>query len=426
MEEHHRDAPADVAKVEPDSSRRGPCRHALLTWIGAGSPCKLSNDPLLPPALESALSTVPESQAPRLRQVCQGAASALARLTDLDLLQYESPVTTSSLDLSTWEEMAPVVAATLRDVNAFIDLVRAHVGSQPAVRGNGLASLVEDAVLDDAARAQLERVLEEAALQLFEQVQALGSKVRDPGVVADRWNLLAEVQASRTRFREHIGTLVFDLVAPFADVERSEVVPGHAEEVAGAVSVRAAVADLRRVLEARAQKLKEAAAEDVQWHAQHLESEMDAFGRTAPYRSLRAQDKRRLIEYRHEVRAMAGTPLPAKADVMEHCQRVLELVRALAVVNQRALLRRHDHEVWARSGVKLEQAEALLVLDRRAAAVALAEAAEIAAGLYGRSETLDEFLRRARKQSLALIPPEDVGPVVEELRALLAALPLVE
>jgi len=244
--------------------------------------------------------------------------------------------------------------------------------------------------------------------------------------VADRWNLLAEVQASRTRFREHIGTLVFDLVAPFADVERSEVVPGHAEEVAGAVSVRAAVADLRRVLEARAQKLKEAAAEDVQWHAQHLESEMDAFGRTAPYRSLRAQDKRRLIEYRHEVRAMAGTPLPAKADVMEHCQRVLELVRALAVVNQRALLRRHDHEVWARSGVKLEQAEALLVLDRRAAAVALAEAAEIAAGLYGRSETLDEFLRRARKQSLALIPPEDVGPVVEEFRALLAALPLVE
>jgi hypothetical protein len=212
---------------------------------------------------------------------------------------------------------------------------------------------VEDAVLDDAARAQLERVLESAASQLFEQVQTLGAKVRDPGVVADRWNLLAEVQASRTRFREHIGTLVFDLVAPFADVERSEVVPGLAEEVAGAVTVRAAVADLRRVLESRGSKLRQASAEDVQWHAQHLEQEMDAFGRTAPYRSLRAQDKRRLIEYRHEVRAMAALPLPARADVMEVCQRVLELVKSLAVVNQRSLLRRHDHEVWARSGVKL-------------------------------------------------------------------------
>ncbi|RPH73171.1 MAG: hypothetical protein EHM78_00445 [Myxococcaceae bacterium] len=382
---------------------------------------------MLPPALESALASIPESQAVRLRQVCHGAASTLARLTDLDLLQYESPVTAASLDLSTWEEMAPVVAATLRDVNAFIDLVRTQLAAgQPSPKGNGLASLVEDAVLDDAARARLERVLESAASQLFEQVQTLGVKVREPGVVADRWNLLAEVQASRTRFREQIGTLVFDLVAPFADVERSEVVPGHADEVGGAVSVRAAVADLRRILEARAAKLRQASSEDVQWHAQHLEQEMDAFGRTAPYRSLRAQDKRRLIEYRHAVREMATQPLPAKADVMEACQRVLELVTGLAVVNQRALLVRHDHEVWARSGVRLEQAEALLAIDRRAAAVALAEAAEVAAGLYGRSDALDEFLRRARKRSLALVPAEEVGPVVEEFRALLASLPFSE
>ena len=178
-----------------------------MTWIGASTPCKLSDGPLLPPALESALASIPESQAVRLRQVCHGAASTLARLTDLDLLQYESPVTAASLDLSTWEEMAPVVAATLRDVNAFIDLVRTQLAAgQPSPKGNGLASLVEDAVLDDAARARLERVLESAASQLFEQVQTLGVKVREPGVVADRWNLLAEVQASRTRFREQIGT----------------------------------------------------------------------------------------------------------------------------------------------------------------------------------------------------------------------------
>jgi hypothetical protein len=379
---------------------------------------------LLPPALESALSSVPESQGTRLRQLCHGAAHALARLTDLDLLQYESPVTADSLDLSTWEEMAPVVAGTLRDVNAFIDLVRTQLAAQPVSRGDGLASLVEDAVLDDAARARLEDVLKQAASQLFEQVQALGARVRDPSVVADRWNLLAEVQASRTRFREHIGTLVFDLVVPFADVERAEVVPGHAEEVAGAVAVRAAVADLRRVLEARATRLQEASAEDVQWHAQHLEQEMDAFGRTAPYRSLRAQDKRRLIEYRHEVRSMASVALPSKAEVGEVCHRVLELVRGLAVVNQRGLLRRHDHEVWARSGVKLEQAESLLATDRRSAAVALAEAVEIAAGLYGRSEPLDDFLRRSRKQSLALVDAESVGRVIEEFRGLIAGLSL--
>jgi hypothetical protein len=76
--------------------------------------------------------------------------------------------------------------------------------------------------------------------------------------------------------------------------------------------------------------------------------------------------------------------------------------------------------------VKLEQAEALLSIDRRAAAVALAEAAELSAGLYGRSEPLDDFLRRARKQSLSLVAADEVGPVVEEFRGLLAGLPLSE
>ncbi len=58
----------------------------------------------------------------------------------------------------------------------------------------------------------------------------------------------------------------------------------------------------------------------------------------------------------------------------------------------------------------------------RPAAVALAEAAEIAAGLYGRSEPLDEFLRRARKQSLALLAPRTSRRVVEEFRRCVAEL----
>jgi hypothetical protein len=66
----------------------------------------------------------------------------------------------------------------------------------------------------------------------------------------------------------------------------------------------------------------------------------------------------------------------------------------------------------------------MLATDRRSAAVALAEAVEIAAGLYGRSEPLDDFLRRSRKQSLALVDAESVGRVVEEFRGLIAGLSL--
>ena len=43
------------------------------------------------------------------------------------------------------------------------------------------------------------------------------------------------------------------------------------------------------------------ADEDVQWHAQQLQNELDAFGRTNAYKALRAQDKRHVLEIRATV-----------------------------------------------------------------------------------------------------------------------------
>jgi hypothetical protein len=246
--------------------------------------------------------------------VCHGAANALARLTDLDLLQYESTVTTSSLDLSTWEEMAPVVAATLRDVNAFIDLVRTQLAAQPAARGNGLASLVEDAVLDDAARAELERVLESAASQLFEQVQTLGAKVRDPAVVADRWNLLAEVQASRTSSA--------NTSAPWCStwwsLRRRGALggrPGARRGGGGAVAVRAAVSDLRRCSR---RGRRSSARPAPRTCGGTLSTSSRRWGlrahRSVPLASGAGQAPAH--QYRHQVRSMAAVRA-ARADVVE-------------------------------------------------------------------------------------------------------------
>ena len=74
--------------------------------------------------------------------------------------------------------------------------------------------------------------------------------------------------------------------------------------------VRATAADLRRVVTARLEEVREAEPEDVQWNAQQLEKELDVFGRTPAYATLRAQDKRRVIEFRQqlgELAASAGT-----------------------------------------------------------------------------------------------------------------------
>ena len=86
-------------------------------------------------------------------------------------------------------------------------------------------------------------------------------------------------------FREQIGNLVYGTATAFGEVNRKDVVPGYAEEVAAAVAVRATVADLTPAdRRPAARRCAEAEPEDVQWNAQQMEKELDTFGRTPAYR----------------------------------------------------------------------------------------------------------------------------------------------
>jgi uncharacterized DUF497 family protein len=260
--------------------------------------------------------------------------------------------------------------------------------------------------------------------EIAQQITELGETMRSPQVVSDRWNLLAEIQRFRTLFRKKLAALVYDSASAFEDVSRRDAIPGYAEDLSTAVAVRSMVADLLRVASARAGQVAEAEPEDVQWHAQQLEKELDAFGRTAGYRGLRAQDKRRYLEARSRLGKLAAQPSPPKADLEALVREAIELVRSFHVVNQRDILVAHDREVLASSGVRLEQAEGLLKQGPSAAAQALAEAALTAQALYGRDPALDVFLRSARKVPLSKLAGADLTNAIDQFRSLLAALPM--
>jgi hypothetical protein len=261
--------------------------------------------------------------------------------------------------------------------------------------------------------------------QMAQQITQLGEAMRNPSVVSDRWTLLAEVQRFRSSFREHIGNLVFASISTFADVSRKEVVPGYAEDVKAAMTVRAIVADLGRLLAARLAKVRDARPEDMQGNAQQLQNELDAFGRTAAYRGLRAQDKRHIIELRGKVGPLAAMPSPQKAELLEVVEQLEALVRSLAAVNQRQVLITNDREVWAACGVRLERAMSLVDSDPASAARLLAEAAVYGQSLYGREANLDAFLRKARKTNLAALTGQELRATLEQLQGLLAHLELM-
>ncbi len=377
--------------------------------------------PTLSPRLEELLQSLSDRDfAERLRRVYAAAGQAITRLGDLDLLKYETAHMNDSPDLSLWEEMAPVIRDTVMDVNAILNVVREQFAVRPvggAGSGAPLAATVEARRAKDASELLLGWMQ-----QLAQGVTQLGEAMRNPAVVSDRWTLLSEIQRLRERFREQIGNLVFESASAFGPVTRQQVVPGHEAEVKAAVMVRAIVADLSRIVSARLSKVREAEPEDVQWNAQQLQTELDAFGRTAAYKHLRAQDKRRIIELRGRTGQMAIQENPGKQDVLSLVEELDDVVRSLTQVNRRQLLITHDREVWAACGVRLERALGLMGSDAAGAARALAEAAASAQSLYGRDAKLDAFLRRARKTQLAQLSGSELRTTVETLQSLLAGL----
>lgn len=373
--------------------------------------------------LEELLQSLADrSFAERLRQVYGAAAQAIVRLSDLDLLKYETAAVSESPDLSLWEEMAPVIRDMVVDVNVLLNVIREQFALRQAVAVAGpgaLAASVEARRAKDASE-----LLTGWMQQLAQGITQLGETMRNPAVVSDRWTLLAEIQRLRERFREQIGNLVFESASAFGPVTRQQVVPGHEAEVQAAVMVRAIVADLSRIVSSRLARVREAEPEDVQWNAQQLQTELDAFGRTVAYRHLRAQDKRHIIELRVRVGKLAIQESSLKQDVVALVEELDTFVRSLSGVNQRQVLISHDREVWAGCGVRLERAMGLLDTEPVGAARAIAEAAASAQSLYGRDPRLDAFLRKARKTQLAQLSPADLRATLETLQTLLAGLSL--
>jgi hypothetical protein len=317
------------------------------------------------------------------------------------------------------------------DVNALLSVIREQFPAEPKGLADTLSLAIEEsgdepggeAGSPDARRVgQVVSALQGAVTQLSQQITELGELMRSPQVVSDRWNLLAELQRFRSRFREEIGDLVYDSASVFEELRREEVVPGHAEAVSTALLVRATVSDLRRVVGARRQTIRDAESEDVQWNAQQMEKEMDLFGQTPAYAALRAQDKRTVIEFRQRLGELTRRQGTTHAELLALVEPFAEVVSSLDKVNKRQILISHDREVLAACGVRLEHADQTMSRDPAAAARLLAEATLTAQALYGRDGELDAFLRRSRKRSLATLDGPELQQNLDQLRSLLANL----
>jgi hypothetical protein len=359
---------------------------------------------VLPPRLLALLALEPDAPfAGRLKRVLEAGARAISHLGEIDLIKFEDGITLDgTADLSLWEEVAPVVGSTIADVNAMVAEI-------------DVAFPEGEVMIDDRQEGVLQ-VIQGAAADLKRAVMEFGQRVRDPSVVGDRWNLIAELQSFRFRFRNRIGSMAFEAATRLGECKRREVEPGYDEALAATLVVRSTTADLRRLVHARIHKVGEAAAEDLEWNVQQTEKELIAFGRTAAWRVLRAQDKKVILEFREQMRQLLGKQV-LKADMLRLLEPFVEFVDSFKAINQRELLGQHDQEVQASVGVVLERAMSAARYEEQQ--LAFVEAVGLGQSLYGRNEEFDAFLRKLRKTSLTrdTLPGE-----VEQFVVLLASL----
>lgn len=333
-------------------------------------------------------------------RVLEAAARAIDKLGDLELIKYEDAPIDASADLSLWEVLAPVVGSTIADVNALLSELATHF---------------PEGELEVEPRHQaVDEVLQKGSQSLRGEVTAFGMRVRDPAVVGDRWNLISELQSFRYRFRDQIGALVFEVAQQLGDCRRREVDPGYDEELAATLVVRSTTADLRRLMRARIHKVSEAEAEDVEWNAKQVEKELNAFGRTAAWRALRAQDKKVILEFRTRLTEIT-VPELGKLDLLSALEPFVEFCDGFEAINQRELLIHHDQEVMATMGVALERASNSS--SDTESHEAFVEALGLAQTMYGRNGDFDLYLRKLRKTPPT---PETVRSDVEQFLVIMA------
>ena len=301
------------------------------------------------------------------------------------------------------------MSATLGEVNALLHEVR-----QQFPFGE---------LYTDRRQNEVDGVIQGSASALQADLAELGAKMRDPTVMGDRWNLIAEIQQFRFRFRELIGAMVFDSASLISggEVKRSEVEPGHAEALQLTLTVRSTTTDLRRLMRARLGKVADAEPEDVEWNAQQLEKELDSFGRTPAWRSIQAQDKKSVLEFRRNLR-LINKPEIKKSELAVLLEPFVDFVDSFENVNDREILKVHDREVCAACGVQLEHALSIAGESPAQAMAAFKQALAAAVALYGRSADLDMFLRRTRKSPPA--KSDELPPTIEIFTTMLADLSL--
>ena len=108
----------------------------------------------------------------------------------------------------------------------------------------------------------------------------LGERLRNPTVVADPWNLVADLLEFRGRLRAGIGEMIFDVAVRVDELTRADIVPGYAEDLVQASLLRQAATNLAFLFRGHARRIAQTPEDRIAAALQDALRDVHGFSRT--------------------------------------------------------------------------------------------------------------------------------------------------
>ncbi len=312
---------------------------------------------------------------------------------------------------------APVAAAETSSGDDFdleFDLVDGPTGD-----GQKLGGDKKPQGAPKTEREQVADTLHAMGGMMKSRVQTLAQRLRHAVAQPDVWPLLAELDDNLHGLEKAVQGLLFGTLGVFNNaVRREEILPEYRSAVKDASTLRAAITDLGYHINRTNTVIANATPEQLVPLVVTVADRLQRFAGRPEYRSLRAEDKKAIIDFRRDLHALrykkGGVPFQPLKTAVEGFSKFLDAMQA---INHREVLVVHDRQRLSEAVARLSDAE--VTHDPRVMRTQLLATLDLLSSVYGRHPDLDEAIRQ--RTTAAQVGDEALGTVVTRLRDLCQA-----
>lgn len=253
---------------------------------------------------------------------------------------------------------------------------------------------------------------------LRSRVVRFGERLQMAHSTGDSWKLLSELDDFKHRLNKAVQGVLFGVLAVFNNTaSREEILPEYRSAVGEAVALRTAITDLSYHINRFNESLTDP---DIAVPLMvGVSDRLTRFSGLPVYRSLRAEDKKAVIDFRGELYQMRYNRGPDGNVSMSRLRQVVEgfskFLESMQAINHREVLVLHDRNALQTALARAQEITNTAASDEGAARQGLDALVASLRDVTGRNPDLDAWLRQYRQRDGH--PP--VGQDLQELTALL-------